>query len=157
MEPEPVRECGATMHRVDRLTSGSGFSSHVPYLDDRVVGLALSIGPADRAAATPYQPPSAVAMRGIVPEHLPGRQTRADLGAEATGPRRHKHELVEHRDALRLARLGAVDPEKLRVALLGPHPAAPTIIPLDATPAGGFRMCPLPDHASVTTSPGGPR
>ncbi|MER7794109.1 asparagine synthase-related protein [Streptomyces sp. NPDC097640] len=155
---ELARICGGTIRRVDRLSRRHGVSWHAPYVDDRVVEAALSINLSDRAATFPYKPSLTAAMRGIVPDHILGRRTKAEFSAEAyAGLRRHKRELAELCDDLRLARLGLVNPGKLRAALLGIHPTPHSLVPLDHTLTCEAWLRSLPDRESAFVSPGGPR
>ncbi|MFI1890686.1 asparagine synthase-related protein [Streptomyces jumonjinensis] len=155
---EMARECGSAVRRVDRLTSRHGVAWHAPYVDDRVVEAALSISLADRARTTPYKPPLTAAMRGIVPDRILGRPTKAEFSAEAyAGLQRHKRELAELCDDLRLARMGLVDPEALRAAILGLHISARSLIPLDATLACESWLRSIPASKSTTRFPGGRR
>lgn len=155
---EQIRECGSMMRQIDRVTSQHGVSWHAPYADDRVVEAALSIRLADRAVASPYKPPLTAAMRGIVPERILGRPTKAEFSAEAyAGLQRHKRELAGLCDDLHLARLGLVDAEALRSAVLGLHSGSLTMIPLDATFACESWLRFLSSTPTPTALSGGPR
>lgn len=156
---EYARECGSTLRLVDRLTSTLGVSWHAPYVDDRVVEAVLSLRIADRADNSGYKRPLATAMRGIVPDDILGRPTKAEFSAEVyAGLQRHRRELAAHCDDLRLARLGLVDAEALRAALLGLHPSSRTLVPLDATLACESWLRSLPATATpVPAASGGSR
>ncbi|MDJ1134869.1 asparagine synthase-related protein [Streptomyces iconiensis] len=155
---EQVRACGSMMRRVDRLTARRGVTWHAPYVDDRVVEAAMSIRLADRAVTSSYKPPLAAAMRGTVPARILGRSTKAEFSAEAyAGLRRHKHELAALCDDLELARLGLVDAGGLRKAVLGLHPGALTMIPLDGTLACESWLRSVPAATSLSVLSGGAR
>ncbi|MFI2415431.1 asparagine synthase-related protein [Streptomyces sp. NPDC018947] len=129
-----VRQCGTKIRLTDRLTSRSGVAYHAPYLDDQVVTAALSVRLADRLRVEQPKPVLAAAMRETVPDALLDRTTKGEASAEVyAGARRHKAELLTLTEDMRLARLGLVDGTALRAALLAPHPAARTFIPVVTT------------------------
>jgi asparagine synthase (glutamine-hydrolysing) len=134
MTLELARECGRTIRRLDQLTSRHGVPWHAPFLDDRVLEAVLSLRIADRADTTRYKPPLAAAMRGVVPDGLLTRASKAEFSREAyAGLTRHKHALAALCDDLHLARLGLVDAEAVRTAVLGLHPRSLAFVPLDRT------------------------
>ncbi|GGT76022.1 asparagine synthase [Streptomyces atratus] len=155
---EMAQECGNTIRRVSRMTSSLGVAWHAPFVDDRVVEAALSIRLLDRAETAQYKPPLAAAMRGIVPDRILGRPTKAEFSAEAyAGLRRHKHHLAELCDHLHLADKGLVDPDAFRAGLLGLHPGSLTMIPLDATLACESWLRSVTTTAPSPALPGGHR
>ncbi|SHN47902.1 asparagine synthase-related protein [Cryptosporangium aurantiacum] len=131
---QTVRECGASIRQVNRLTSAHGVSWHAPYLDDRVVEAVLAVRIADRAEPRSYKAVLGAAMRGIVPPELLGRPSKAEYSADVyAGLKRHRPELLELCDGMRLAELGLVDAGMFRSAVLGLHPTSRTLIPLFRT------------------------
>lgn len=126
--------CGDTLRRVNRLTSRHGVSWQAPFVDDRVVEAALSIRFDDCAMPDRYKPALAAAMRTVVPDFVLGRSTKSDYSAEAyEGLRRHRTELLELCDDMRLVRRGLVDADALRSILLNPPPSAMPLMPLIST------------------------
>lgn len=78
---QDVRQCGDAVRRVSRLTRGLGVSWEAPYLDDQVIQAALSIRFEDCATLDRYKPTLAESMRGIVPDAVLGRSTKAEHSA----------------------------------------------------------------------------
>lgn len=129
-----ARTCGDGMRRASRVTSHLGVSWHAPFVDDHVVEAALSIRMLDRAEANRYKPVLAAAMRGAVPDHVLGRPTKGEFSADVyAGLDHHKRELLDQCADLELERLGLVDGDAFRRALVTPHPAARTLIPVITT------------------------
>ncbi|MGH8933525.1 MAG: asparagine synthase-related protein [Egibacteraceae bacterium] len=155
---QDVRQCGDMVRRVNRLTSRFGVSWQAPYIDDRVVEAALSIRFEDCALPDRYKPTLAAAMRGIVPDAVLDRATKAEYSAEAyTGLRRHRQELLDVCEDMRLARLGLIDAEAFRSALLGLHSSSLTMIPLIGTLGCEMWLRSLTALEPVAASTGGPR
>jgi asparagine synthase (glutamine-hydrolysing) len=155
---QDVRQCGDAVRRVNQLTSRFGVSWQAPYVDDRVIEAALSIRFEDCAALNRYKPTLAAAMRGVVPEALLGRATKAEYSGEAyAGLRRHRHELLELCDDMNLARLGLVDVDAFRSALLGLHSSSLTMIPLLSTLGCELWLRSLRAMAKVAAWSGGPQ
>jgi len=126
---------GNATRQASRVTSRMGVSIEAPFLDDRVIEVAMSIRFDERMAVGKYKPLLAAAMRGIVPDHALERKTKGDYSADLfSGLRRHRRELIEHLcDDSNLTRLGLVDRDSLRAVLLGLHPDTRPLMPLDAT------------------------
>ncbi|MER7708046.1 asparagine synthase-related protein [Kitasatospora sp. NPDC097605] len=128
---QAVRQCGVGVRLTDRLTSRAGVTYHAPYLDDRVVEAALSVRLLDRSSPRHTKPVLAAALRGSVPDPILDRTTKGEFSAEVyAGVRRHRRELLELADGMRLARLGLVDEAAVRAVILAPHPASRTFIPM---------------------------
>lgn len=129
-----ARTCGDGLRRATRVTERHGVSWHAPFVDDHVVEAALSIRLRDRAEANRYKPVLAAAMRGSVPDHVLGRPTKGEFSADVyAGLDHHKRELLAQCADLELERLGLVDGDAFRRALVTPHPAARTLIPVITT------------------------
>lgn len=129
-----VRGCGDTMRQVDRISRRYGVSWESPFLDDRVVEATLAVRVDHRNVPGSYKPALAAAMRGVVPDELIQRPTKAEYSAEVyEGLRRHQDELMDICDDLKLAELGLVDAEALRSSLLRSHPGPRTMVPLMPT------------------------
>jgi asparagine synthase (glutamine-hydrolysing) len=110
--------------QLDQMAAHLGVTLAHPYHDDRVVEAALAVRPQDRVTPWRYKPLIVEAMRGIVPDRSLARQTKANgTGDEDPGLRRHRGDLLALWDESRLARLGLIDPEQLRVMCSGPMPA----------------------------------
>jgi asparagine synthase (glutamine-hydrolysing) len=152
-----VRQCGDALRRVNRLTSRFGVSWQAPYIDDRVVEAALSIRFEDCALPDQYKLTLTAAMRGIVPDVVLDRETKAEYSAEAyVGLRRHRQDLLALCDDMSLARLGLIDADAFRAALLGMHASSLTMIPLIGTMACETWLRSLHATAPVAALAGGP-
>ncbi|GAA1587365.1 hypothetical protein GCM10009678_82320 [Actinomadura kijaniata] len=132
---QDVRLCGDTLRRVDRLTSRSGVRWHAPFVDDRVVEAALAIRIEDTTMPDRYKPALTTAMRGVLPDAVRGRATKAEYSAEAYDSlRRRRAELLELCGAdMRLARLGLVDAARVRSVLEALPPSSLALTPLIST------------------------
>ncbi|WP_326686304.1 MULTISPECIES: asparagine synthase-related protein [unclassified Streptomyces] len=129
-----VRQCGSKIRLANRLTLRHGVGYDTPYLDAQVVEAALSARLIDRFSTARSKPVLAAAMRGTVPEAILGRTTKGEFSADVyAGVRRHKEELLELCDGMRLAERGLVDEEAVRAVLMAPHPMARTFIPMVPT------------------------
>jgi asparagine synthase (glutamine-hydrolysing) len=92
-----------------------GVRMAAPMLDDRVVEACLGVRPEDRISPWAYKPLLTTAMRGLVPDALLSRTTKAEGSIDvALGMRAHGAELSALWDDSRLAALGLVDPVILR-------------------------------------------
>nr|WP_269810755.1 asparagine synthase-related protein [Kineosporia rhizophila] len=131
---QDVRSGAETARRTNLLSSRHGVSWHSPFYDDRVLEAALAIRFDERADPHLYKPALAAAMRGIVPDRLLGRATKAEFSADAyAGFRKHRPELLQLCEDSELARRGLIDAEALRAAVLGLHTSSRTLIVLDGT------------------------
>jgi asparagine synthase (glutamine-hydrolysing) len=125
---EHVRQCARNMLPLEQIASGYGLVLAAPYLDDRVVEAAMRVRMHERAAPQRYKPLLARAMEGIVPAGILARTTKGEFGAEATaGLRRYRCELAALFDDPVLARLGLIDADAARGAVLGRYP---TLLPM---------------------------
>lgn len=101
-----------------QVVAETGLTRACPFLDDRVVEACLAVRAHERTSPWRYKPLLAEAMRGIVPEMLLQRRTKADTGAEvAAGFRHHGAELLALCDDSLLVRYGLVDAHRLRTAV----------------------------------------
>ncbi|MGR3935385.1 asparagine synthase-related protein [Streptomyces sp. BRA346] len=131
MALQAARRGGNALRRASRLCARYGVPWHSPYADDRVLEAALSIRFADRAAPNTYKNALATAMRGVVPDAILDRPTKGEFSADVyAGLRHHRAELLALCEDSHLARLGLIDPARLREALLAPHPKSMTMLPL---------------------------
>ncbi|SEG85537.1 asparagine synthase (glutamine-hydrolysing) [Thermomonospora echinospora] len=131
---QSVRCAGALMRRTSRLSARYGVTIEAPFLDDQVVEAALALDYADCMAADRYKPALVEAMRGIVPDANLGRRSKAEFSADVyAGLRRHRDELLELCDGMRLADLGLVDATALRATLLNLPPFSLRLMPLLGT------------------------
>lgn len=102
----------AAWHDVHRA---AGVPIALPYFDDHVVTSALSVRPQDRTSPFAYKGLLTTAMRGVVPEDVLARRTKATgSAASAGGLRRHREALTALWDDSALARAGLVDTDRLR-------------------------------------------
>ncbi|MFI6695113.1 asparagine synthase-related protein [Streptomyces sp. NPDC050433] len=118
-----VHQCADAVRLSDRLARRFGTTWHAPFLDTRVLEAAISVKLEDHCDPRRYKPVLSDAMRGAVPQHVLGRQTKGEHSEDVyAGLRRHKPELLTLTDDMRLARMGLVDARVFRSALVGPHP-----------------------------------
>ncbi|MFI0356938.1 asparagine synthase-related protein [Actinomadura sp. 9N407] len=118
-----VRKGGEAVRRTGRIFGQRGVALQAPYLDDRVIQAALSIRPEERAAPDRYKPALAATMRGHMPDDILARRTKAEFSQSAfAGMRRHRAEMLGLCDDMRLERLGLVNADAFRSALLGLYP-----------------------------------
>jgi asparagine synthase (glutamine-hydrolysing) len=117
---EGIRVAGHEMRRVERLAARYGLTMVAPFLDDKVVEIALSVRPHERTTPWRYKPLVVEAMRGIVPDASLGRTTKAE-GSDLLyrGLRAHRADVLALTDDMVLARLGLVDPVELRARCTG--------------------------------------
>ncbi|REE96913.1 asparagine synthase-related protein [Thermomonospora umbrina] len=131
---QDIRVCGDVMRRAGRLTARHGLPYDSPFVDDQVVEAALSVDFTRTAMPDRYKPALVEAMRGIVPDSSLSRSTKSEYSADAySGLRRHREELLELCDDMRLAHLGLVDAEALRATLLSLPPSSLHLLPLLST------------------------
>lgn len=98
-----------------------GMTAALPYLDDQVVKVALSVRTADIALPQQYKPLIVRAMRDVLPEALRSRSTKADTSIAALrGADRHRAALLDLAERSRLAERGLIDGAALRAALETP-------------------------------------
>ncbi|GAA2410140.1 lasso peptide isopeptide bond-forming cyclase [Actinomadura vinacea] len=129
-----VRTGGALVRRMDRLSARHGVTIEAPFLDDQVVEAALALDYAECLRADRYKPALVEAMRGIVPDENLGRRSKAEFSTDVyAGLRRHRSELLELCDGMRLAELGLVDADALRSLLLNLPPFPLRLVPLFGT------------------------
>ena len=117
---EAVRMAGHDLRRINNLSLRFGLPRAAPYLDDRVIEACLSVRADERATPWRYKPLIVEAMRGLMPDEWLRRTTKAD-GTELhhAGMRAHRALLTALCDDSELARLGLVDPDKLRAHCTG--------------------------------------
>jgi asparagine synthase (glutamine-hydrolysing) len=135
-ELETMRFVSRIARQFAQLAGGLGVTMASPYYDDRVVEAGLAVRPQDRVTPWRYKPLIVEAMRGIVPEVSRARQTKANGDSnEEAGLRRHRVRLLMLFEDSRLARLGLIDPAKLRETLTRPLPPSLQFGALDQTVA----------------------
>ncbi|GAA4800216.1 asparagine synthase-related protein [Streptomyces ziwulingensis] len=128
---ESVLLSGGALRQMRPAMRRADVSWEAPFLDDRVVEAALAVRIEDRAARDRYKPVLTAAMRPDVPAELLGRRTKGEFSAEIyAGLHGGRGALLELCDDLRLARLGLVDADALRRALLAPKPETRHLSPL---------------------------
>ncbi|MEU3980637.1 asparagine synthase-related protein [Streptomyces sp. NPDC026672] len=121
---------GCTLRQMRLGLAPFGVEWDAPYLDDRVVEAALSVRVQDRVTHGRYKPVLGAALRGVVPEEILQRRSKGEYTAEVyDGLRRNRRSLVGLCDDLRLARLGLVDADRLRAALLALGPESRHVNP----------------------------
>ncbi|RJO78013.1 asparagine synthetase B family protein [Nocardia panacis] len=96
--------------------------THLPFLDDRVLEVCLAVRPADRGTPWRYKPLLAEAMRGIVPDPMLNRTTKAGTDSDFyEGLRANRSEVIDLVETAPLAGQGLIDPIALRNAVLAPN------------------------------------
>nr|WP_042181313.1 asparagine synthase-related protein [Kibdelosporangium sp. MJ126-NF4]CEL12832.1 Asparagine synthetase [glutamine-hydrolyzing] [Kibdelosporangium sp. MJ126-NF4]CTQ98518.1 Asparagine synthetase [glutamine-hydrolyzing] (EC 6.3.5.4) [Kibdelosporangium sp. MJ126-NF4] len=157
LDPERVRHqliegviiSGSALRQQNAVLAEHGIDWAAPYLDTAVVEAALSVRMEDRAARGVYKPILAAAMRGVVPDPLLNRRSKGEFTAETyDGLLRNRRALLELCDDLRLARLGLVDADALRTALLSLGPESHHLNPFESTLATEIW---LRSHKTVTS------
>jgi asparagine synthase (glutamine-hydrolysing) len=125
---------GRGVRQLNAALARFGVGWEAPYLDDRVIEATLSVRIEDRMAWGRYKPVLTTAMRGHVPDAVLDRRTKGEFSAEAyEGLRRSQEALVAQCDDMHLTRLGLVDADALRAALLNPGPQTRDLIPFENT------------------------
>jgi asparagine synthase (glutamine-hydrolysing) len=105
----------------DQMSSRLGVPMASPFLDDRVIEACLAVRPEDRVTPWRYKPLLGAAMRGVVPDECLARTSKAQAALDAAaGLRAHQKDLVELWEDSHLARLGLVDPDRIRAVVRRP-------------------------------------
>ncbi|MEU6964759.1 lasso peptide isopeptide bond-forming cyclase [Streptomyces chrestomyceticus] len=100
---------------IGQMAAPLGITVAAPYYDDRVIEACLAVRTPDRITPWRYKPLIVEATRGIVPDSVRTRDTKANATfEEETGLRRHRARLLALCEASRLGRLGLVDVGVLR-------------------------------------------
>ncbi|MFH8404069.1 lasso peptide isopeptide bond-forming cyclase [Streptomyces sp. NPDC018019] len=100
---------------IGQMAAPLGITVAAPYYDDRVIEACLAVRTPDRISPWRYKPLIVEAMRGIVPEAVRTRGTKANATfEEETGLRRHRSRLLALCEDSRLGRLGLIDADALR-------------------------------------------
>jgi asparagine synthase (glutamine-hydrolysing) len=95
----------------------------LPFLDDHVVQACLAVRLEERGTPWAFKPLLTAAMRGIVPDSVLTRTTKATTDADFYwGLQQHRRQLLTLVDNSQLARRGLIHSETLRTALLAPQP-----------------------------------
>lgn len=122
-ELEAMRFVSRIARQFEQLAAADGLTLAAPYYDDAVVTAGLSVHPLERVTPWRYKPLLAEAMRGIVPDDVRGRTTKANGTVdEEPGLRRHRADVLALWDDARLGELGLVDVDMLRRVCAGPMP-----------------------------------
>lgn len=144
-----TRVNGATTRHNSVIGAAHGVTFESPYLDDRILEIAMSVRLADRMEVGRFKPVLAAAMRGIAPDDFLNRQTKGDFSAELyRGLRRQRDRLIRLSEESHLARLGLIDTAALRAVLVGLHSDTRPLMPLEATLAceSWLRALPAPER-----------
>ncbi|WP_030663593.1 lasso peptide isopeptide bond-forming cyclase [Streptomyces rimosus] len=100
---------------IGQMAAPLGVTIAAPYYDDRVIEACLAVRTPDRITPWRYKPLIVEATRGIVPEAVRTRGTKANATfEEETGLRRHRSRLLTLCEESRLGRLGLIDVGVLR-------------------------------------------
>lgn len=149
-----TRVNGAAHRQHARMAAAFGVALEAPYLDDRIVEIALSVRLEDRLSTRQFKPVLTAAMRGIAPQRYLGRSTKGDYSAEFfTGLTKHRKELLDLCEDSRLAELGLIDADALRTVLLGLYQDTRPYVPLGPTLACELWLRALPTTARAAGVP----
>ncbi|MBB4965417.1 asparagine synthase [Saccharothrix violaceirubra] len=125
---EQIRASGRVARLIGQLTATQGVRTVTPFLDDRVVEACLSVLPHERSTPWAFKPLLTAALRDVVPADIVRRSTKNDMSEDVhAGLRAQRSRIAALCDDLLLARLGLVDAEALRLAVLGPPPPGPAL------------------------------
>lgn len=117
-----LRATGPLYRQLSRVFAAAGVRLALPYLDDRVVEATLAVRIHDRSTPSRYKPLLAEAIRGIVPDAIAARNTKAEFSEDVRlGLRRHLPEILEVFADSALASHGLINPDLLRHQLLTPR------------------------------------
>ncbi|WP_037558418.1 lasso peptide isopeptide bond-forming cyclase [Spirillospora albida] len=123
---QAIRACTRIIRQWEQMSARAGLPTASPFLDDRVIEAALAVRPEERVTPWRYKPLLVAAMRGVVPAECLARSNKAEASMDAAdGLRAHRADLMALWDDSRLARLGLVDPARLRA--LSARPATPAL------------------------------
>jgi asparagine synthase (glutamine-hydrolysing) len=113
---------GAAMARhLAQMTRRVGVPAAMPYFDDQVIEAALAARLSETTDPRQYKPLIREAMRGIVPDDLLARNTKADTSiAAARGAQLHRDQLLALAENSHLAELGLIDLAAMRAAMRSP-------------------------------------
>ncbi|MFI2611233.1 asparagine synthase-related protein [Kitasatospora sp. NPDC018619] len=129
-----VRHSASAMRQLTDATARLGVPYSTPYLDDQVLDACLAADPATRGTPFAYKPLLTAALAPDVPADLLRRTGKGDFTPDAHhGLARHRAALAALTEDSALARAGLVDPDALRRACFGLHPAGTPSAALDAT------------------------
>jgi asparagine synthase (glutamine-hydrolysing) len=110
-----LRTLARFARHVQQMSEPLGVTFAAPYYDDLLVEAALAVRPGERVTPWRYKPLIEEAMRGVVPETVRHRTTKAHAAfEEETGLRRHRSALLALWEDSRLRDLGLVDVAALR-------------------------------------------
>ncbi|MEU3602705.1 asparagine synthase-related protein [Streptomyces sp. NPDC006798] len=131
LAPEPVqheilrciRVNGHIVRFANTLADRFGVSFEAPFLDDRVVGAALSVRFRDRYVPGRHKPVLAAALRGTVPDYVLDRTTKSHFTMDVyEGRRRNLESIRAMFEDSRLVARGLVDAKAVRRVLTGVMP-----------------------------------
>ncbi|MFF4529280.1 asparagine synthase-related protein [Streptomyces sp. NPDC001407] len=101
-----------------RIAARLGFALAAPYYDDRVVEAGLAVRAEERVTLWTYKPLLPAAVKGLVPDSVFARTTKAEGShAQYTGWLAHRERLLALCEDSRLAARGLIDARRLREAL----------------------------------------
>ncbi|MFJ8689559.1 asparagine synthase-related protein [Micromonospora wenchangensis] len=125
---------GTAARVANRIGDRHGLSIQAPFIDDRVIEAAMSIGLADRMRPDQVKPTLVAAMRGIVPDLVLDRTTKGDVSPDMyVGLRQRRRNLLDLFDDSHLARLGLVTVDGIRGVLRSLHVDGRPIMPFEVT------------------------
>ncbi|MFE7135728.1 asparagine synthase-related protein [Streptomyces sp. NPDC057638] len=145
---------GMVARSATRIGQRHGVTIESPYLDDRVIEAAMAVRPGDRIAPGRVKPVLTAALRGLVPDDLLDRRTKADASPDLYGGlRRHRRRLTDLFEDSHLARMGLVDADGVREVLGALHTDTWPLMPLELTLAGELWLRSLPPPTGAAPAP----
>ncbi|MFK0000188.1 lasso peptide isopeptide bond-forming cyclase [Streptomyces werraensis] len=127
---------GNTVRQVNTAVVGTGLVWEAPFLDDRVLEAAFATRIDERLAAGRFKPLLTTAVRGLVPDDFLSRRDKGEFSAETfRGIERNRDRILDLCEDSLLARLGLVDPDAFRSAVLNPGPMSHHLQPIQTTVA----------------------
>ncbi|GLW05230.1 hypothetical protein Misp01_03600 [Microtetraspora sp. NBRC 13810] len=117
-----IRSSGASNRLLQQGIARHGVPFDAPYHDDAVIEAVLSVRSHDWSQSGTFKPLLTAAMTGIAPAPILRRVTKGDYAAEYyAGFHRHRRDLLDLIEDSHLARMGLVDSDAFRAALLAPQ------------------------------------
>jgi asparagine synthase (glutamine-hydrolysing) len=127
---------GTALRQINTLLNGTGIVWEAPFLDDRVVEVALATAIDQRLATGRVKPLLTSAVQGIVPAKILDRRDKGEFSAEAfRGLERNRARILELCEDAQLAQLGLIDAAAFRSGVLDPGPMSHHLQPIETTVA----------------------
>ncbi|WP_407652721.1 asparagine synthase-related protein [Amycolatopsis cynarae] len=103
--------------------SSGGIDVAMPYLDDAVIDLCLTVRPEERSSPWQFKALNTESFTTLAPNELIGRSTKNDMPEDVhRGWEAQRQDIAEMCEDLILGKLGLVNTEDFRKACLLPQP-----------------------------------